>query len=127
MVALSFSLFKNKLLSAEKTQTVRTPRKSPIKVGCKLQIYWKQRSPKESEKLFDAECTKVQSISINHLRKEVYLDNTTLSATEIEHFAQLDGFENSEDFFDYFGEFKGVVIHWKRLVTELTEENNEQT
>ncbi|ERT08784.1 hypothetical protein M595_1231 [Lyngbya aestuarii BL J] len=114
MVALSFSVFKQKLLSGEKTQTVRTPRKSPIKVGCKLQIYWKQRSPTQSQKLFDAECTKIQSILIDS-QQRVYLDNTILSAEEVEHFSQLDGFDNSEDFFDYLGEFEGVVIHWKRL------------
>ena len=124
MVALSFLLFKDKLLSQTKTQTIRRRRKYPIRVGHQLQIYWKQRSSKESEKLFDAECVKVQSIMINSHHQEVYLDNTILSAEEIEHLAALDGFENSEDFFDYFGEFEGVVIHWEKLA-ELTGENNE--
>jgi len=46
MTAISFSVFKDSLLSGEKRQTIRKPRKNPIKVGGKLQIYWKQRQRK---------------------------------------------------------------------------------
>jgi len=55
MVALSYKVFKEKLLSGEKDQTIRKQnlvREEQMKrLG--LQIYWKQRT-KECEKLFDA-------------------------------------------------------------------------
>lgn len=48
MPAISFSVLKDKLLSGEKCQTVRKPRKRPLKVGDVLKVYWKQRT-KECE------------------------------------------------------------------------------
>lgn len=56
MVALSFSVMKEKLLSGEKTHTIRklnTNRLHQMEKLKKLQIYWKLRT-KQTEKLFDA-------------------------------------------------------------------------
>ena len=46
MPALSFKVFKEKLLSGEKRQTIRPIRKRSFKVGDKLVLYWKQRTKK---------------------------------------------------------------------------------
>ena len=57
MVAISFSVMKDKLLSGEKTHTIRKlniNRLHQMAKLKKLQIYWKLRT-KETEKLFDAE------------------------------------------------------------------------
>lgn len=55
LVAISFSVFKDKLVSREKKQTIRKidiPRLRQMRrLG--IQLYWKQRT-KESEKLYDA-------------------------------------------------------------------------
>lgn len=58
MPAISFSTMKDKILSKEKTQTIR-PKRSDYwlqwKEGDRLVGYWEMRSPGESEKLFDSE------------------------------------------------------------------------
>lgn len=58
MVALSFSVMKEKLLSGEKEHTIRKinnfKRLHQMAKIKKLQIYWKLRT-KQTEKLFDAE------------------------------------------------------------------------
>jgi hypothetical protein len=50
MPLLSFSVLKEKLLDGSKTQTIRVPRKKPLRVGDKLYIWWKSRT-KQKEKL----------------------------------------------------------------------------
>lgn len=49
---------KEKLLDGSKTQTIRKPRKYPIKLGDRLFIYWKLRT-KECEKLGEGKVTKI--------------------------------------------------------------------
>jgi len=58
MPLLGFTKLKEKLLDSSKTQTIRKPRKHPIKVGDKLYVYWKLRT-KECEKLGEAIVIKV--------------------------------------------------------------------
>lgn len=64
MVAVSFSVFKEKILSGEKTQTIRPyseKRYETIKKIGKLQLYWKQRT-KECELLGEAELESIDII-----------------------------------------------------------------
>jgi len=56
---LGFTKFKGKLLDGSKKQTIRKPRKNPIKPADKLYIYWKLRT-KECKKLGEAIVTKVE-------------------------------------------------------------------
>ena len=77
MPLLGFTKLKHKLLDGSKTQTIRKPRKHPLKVGDKLFIYWKLRT-KDCEKLGEAVVT-------NIVRKNL------LDVTEDE--AIKDGFE----------------------------------
>jgi hypothetical protein len=58
MVLLGFTKLKDKLLDGSKTQTIRKPRKIPLKVGDKLYIYWKLRT-KQCQKLGEAKVTKI--------------------------------------------------------------------
>jgi hypothetical protein len=44
MPLLSFSKLYHKLVNGTKLQTIRKPRKNPIKVGDPLYIYWKLRT-----------------------------------------------------------------------------------
>jgi hypothetical protein len=55
---LGFTKLKDKLLDGSKTQTIRRPRKHPLKVGDKLYIYWKLRT-KNCEKLGEGIITKI--------------------------------------------------------------------
>ena len=59
MPLLGFTKLKDKLLDGTKTQTIRKPRKHPLKVGDKLFVYWKLRT-KECEKLGEAVITKIE-------------------------------------------------------------------
>ena len=72
MVAISFSVMKDKLLSGEKSHTIRKiknlKRLHQIARLKKLQIYWKLRT-KYTEKLFDATLV---DISMFHLDKNGY-------------------------------------------------------
>jgi len=68
MPLLGFSVFKNKLLSGEKTQTIRRPRKQPIKVDDTLYIYWKLRT-KNCQKLGEGIVTKAERKRQLHLPK----------------------------------------------------------
>lgn len=69
MPLLGFSMLKDKLLDGSKTQTIRKPRKHPLKVGDKLYIYWKIRT-KEREKLGEAVVTKIVRKSPMELTEE---------------------------------------------------------
>ncbi len=57
MVVLSFSVKKEKVLMGEKTQTIRPHNPERVEQMARLgiQVYWKQRSAKNSDYLFDAE------------------------------------------------------------------------
>jgi hypothetical protein len=59
MPLLGFTKLKDKLLDGSKLQTIRKPRKYPLKVGDKLYVYWKPRI-KECEKLGEAVITKIE-------------------------------------------------------------------
>ena len=59
MPLLGFTKLLDKLLDGTKTQTIRKPRKHPLKIGEKLYIYWKLRT-KECRKLGEAKITKIE-------------------------------------------------------------------
>jgi len=79
---LGFTVLKEKLLDGSKTQTIRKPRKIPLKVGDKLYVYWKMRT-KNCEKLGEAKITKIVR------KKMLNIDNDD---------AVKDGFLNLADF-----------------------------
>lgn len=88
MVAISFSVFKEKIIDDTKKQTIRRPRKHPINVGDKLQLYWKLRT-KETELLKEVICKEVISIDIY----DILFD---------EVIAKNDGFDNAFQMRDFF-------------------------
>jgi len=85
MPAISFSVFKGKLLSGEKCQTIRKPRKRPLKVGDVLHVFWKMRT-KECEKLGVTKIVKIEHKSIYEMTKEDALK---------------DGFQNRGELIDW--------------------------
>lgn len=86
MPLLGFTKLKDKLLDGTKTQTIRKPRKHPIKIGDKLFVYWKLRT-KECEKLGEAIVTKIVRKQLDDINNED---------------AIKDGFEDIVDFQDIF-------------------------
>jgi len=110
MVAVSFSVFKEKLLSGEKDQTIRPFSECRYcQIGKKrlpLQIYWKQRT-KECEKLFDAVPEEVFPVWLDPDAFMIYLydrhaGKILLSEEEQEEIIRRDGFKSREEFFKFF-------------------------
>lgn len=77
MPIIGFTVFKDKLLNGQKCQTVRRPRKRPLRVGDRLIAYWRLRT-KECEKLGE---TKIMAIQRKTVREFTEAD------------AEKDGFE----------------------------------
>jgi len=146
MVALSFKVFKDKLVSREKQQTIRPiniPRIEQMKrLG--IQIYWKQRNPKESEKLYNAKLKSFMYIKFDkkgYPRYRVITDDpfgpleiepklSELTLEEQKELAKRDGFgsinEMAKWFLNEYGEnltttpFLGapeyfMVIQWEEV------------
>jgi hypothetical protein len=124
MVALSFSVFLDKIIDGSKVNTIRQERKHPIKKGDRLQLYWKQRSPSEGFQIGDAICKEVIPITIDS--NAIIMPHSELVVPEaLDQFARLDGFENWEGmrlFFNsrYHLPFKGVFIGWQDLELSRT-------
>jgi hypothetical protein len=115
VVAVSFSVFRDKLLSGEKDQTIRPFSECRYcqiaKKGRKLQIYWKQRT-KECEKLFDATPVEVFKVWLDPDSRSIYrydewAGKVPLTAEEQEEIVRRDGFDSVESFFEFFLERYG--------------------
>ena len=139
MVAIGFTVFKDKILSGEKRQTIRVykdKRYRLIKRKKTLHLYWKLRS-KECELLKVAE---LDDIFVIRLYAPVYSDffyskGTTigwihrwdgerwvkLTPEEIREIVKLDGFSGFQDFYYFFKKTYGdnvydmvfMVIRWR--------------
>ena len=105
MGLIGFTVFRDKILSGEKRQTIRLPRKRPPKVGETLHLYWKLRT-KECEKLMEAICTEVLMKKWKEMKDDVEL-------------ARLDGFNGLDDFRKWFARYNPtdetefMIIRWK--------------
>jgi hypothetical protein len=120
MPLLSSSVFKDKILSGAKRQTIRAPRKIPIKVGDTLYMWWKSRSP-QREKLGEANCTKTTPITIQKTKAILtYTDSGDYEIAHLDKFAQADGFDNWQQMIEFFDKthglpFTGVLIEWDSI------------
>lgn len=116
MPLLSFSgcpsrgCFYRLILNQEKDQTVRRPRKNPIKVGDILYLYWKVRTPiinKEIHRIGTAKCTSVEKKTYSQFYRDY-------------DFARADGFEDCEELREWFGDVGPLevfdIIQWGELI-----------
>lgn len=69
MPLLGFTVLKDKLLDGSKTQTIRLPRKRPLKVGDKLLIYWKLRT-KQCKKIGESKILTIERKRFKDLTEE---------------------------------------------------------
>lgn len=121
MPALSFMPWKaKKVESGECRQTIRKPRKRPIKVGDRLYLWQEQRRPWR-RKLGETDCTELLPFVISGFPWSFwYLNGNYLSEDEMVGLAKADGFETWRDLWyflrDHYGlPFEGVVIRWEEL------------
>ncbi|RLF33714.1 MAG: hypothetical protein DRN08_05285, partial [Thermoplasmata archaeon] len=92
MPIIGFTLFRDKIIKGEKTQTIRRPRKRKIKVGDTLYLWWKPRT-KDAEFIGETVCIEVIETSL----AEIWDD---------EDLAIKDGFNNLEEFRKFFSRYK---------------------
>lgn len=105
MPLLGFTTMRDQILSGEKRQTIRLPRKHPIKVGDKLYLYWKLRT-KHCEFLSTVYCTSCFIKKWGDMKNDLAL-------------ARLDGFKSLQEFRDWFVRYNPsdltefTVIQWR--------------
>ena len=102
-------------LEFPKIHTIRKDEKNRWKTGVMIDFFINTRQKNMFRFAPRVPVVSVQMIGIYHLEKsiEVCVDGTYLFPFEIEELAINDGFENVEEFFEYFNEtFHGKIIHW---------------
>ena len=109
-----------KLTSSEpKLHTIRTDEKNRWKTGVLIDFFINARQKNMFRFAPRIPVISTQFIGIYHLEKsiEIAVDGVYLFPSEIEELALNDGFENVEDFFNYFNEdFHGKIIHWTDII-----------
>ena len=103
--------------SGEKSQTIRAPRKHPIRVGDTLYLYTGLRT-KSVRKLGEAKCRSVVRVFIPRGGVHLVVDNKELLyLDQLNPFAQSDGFEDWYEMVRWFEKnhglpFVGMLIKW---------------
>jgi hypothetical protein len=123
MPAVSFSVFRDKIESGAKRQTIRKIRKNPVKQGDNLFLYWKQQAgAPHCAKLGEAVCQSITPVFISV--DGVNIDNDKfliINQNGLDKFAIADGFENWQQMIEFFDKthglpFTGVLIQWDEIV-----------
>lgn len=106
MPAISFTMFKEKILDGSKKQTIRAVKKRTIKVGDVLYLYWHQRQ-KDCKLLRITKCTFVKKVNYQDFYRS-------------EEIAKKDGFENAQEMRKWFEKVhkpfpydKFYIIRWE--------------
>lgn len=106
MPLLGFTKLKDKLLDGSKTQTIRKPRKNPLKVGDILFIYWKLRT-KQCEKLGEAIVTRIICKEISDFTHEDAVKDGFKNLEELDQ-----AFEEMHKDFCSWTEFNIITFRW---------------
>ena len=113
--------FAPRILDGSKTHTIRPMRAIADKPGNTLHLYTGLRT-KSARLLMRVECVRIEAIEIDACGHEcncdpmIAIDGVELSESEREAFAIRDGFENADDFMNFWAgrlPFKGQIVHWK--------------
>ena len=117
IMILSFSkdAFVLGIKTGVKIHTIREDAGDRWKSGRKIH-FWKgnpRNVTKNPYQFMEGECKSVQKIFIHYNERLVNIDGRIISREEVDELAIADGFENTEEFFKWFGEdFNGKLIHW---------------
>jgi len=110
--------FVPKILSGEKTHTIRAIRANPDKPGNTLHLYTGLRH-KGARLLMRVPCVKVDEIYIrlvNGWDAGIAINGIDLDATECDYLARRDGFKDFADMMSFWEgrlPFEGHIIHWR--------------
>jgi len=105
-----------------KRQTIRSPRKYPIKKGDKLYLYTGLRT-KNAEKIMEVECKSVKRVDLCGCGHRVVLqyniteEEVVIKGRGLHAFAQKDGFSDWGEMWMWFTNthglpFRGTLIEW---------------
>jgi hypothetical protein len=117
MPALSFyARFAPLVESGHKRQTIRTPRRHPIRPGDQLKLYTGMRTA-QCRRLATVVCQAVFAFRLQSRRRVWYEPLGWLDAAARERFARDDGFADWAEMFAWFEDkrglpFHGIVIRW---------------
>ncbi len=127
MVAYSFKKrFADQIASGEKRQTIRAHRKRHARVGEPVQLFYGMRT-RQCRKLIETDpiCCAVENIvlviPIANEPAFIRWGNSGCLEEVSPEFAKADGFEDVEDFTQFWieahgaGKFEGVLIKWAAL------------
>lgn len=109
--------FVPKILSGEKTHTIRAKRTHPDKPGNLLHLYTGLRT-KKAKLLKRALCVRVEDVHIrlvNGWDASIAVDMIDLDDSEREALARRDGFANFAEMVGFWKDrlpFRGDIIHW---------------
>ena len=105
--------------SGEKRQTIRAERKDGRKprIGETLYLYTGMRT-KGCRRLLKSQCQSVEEIKI--FNNIIIVSGTWLEPYEVAALTRDDGFENENEFFEFFKEehglpFRGLLIKWEPM------------
>jgi hypothetical protein len=103
--------------TGKKNQTIRKPRKYPIKPGDLLYLYWHMRQ-KDCTRIALANCTEIIEAYIDPEIEGIYLKDDTgkfneLTDWDLEQFILRDGFNSQTLFFASFRRGYYDVIRWR--------------
>lgn len=111
MPLLGFTKLRGKLLDGSKTQTIRKPRKIPLKVGDKLYVYWMPRT-KSCEKLGEAKITQIVRKRLSEITDEDAVKDGFASFDEFMNaLFQMHPKSSSFDWFDV------ITFEWTKKET----------
>ena len=108
MPIIGFTKLLDKLMDGTKTQTIRKPRKRPLKVGDKLIIYWKLRT-KECRKLGEAHITNIVRKKLVDITNE---DAVKDGCKNLDEFDRL--FEKLHPDASMHDEFDIITFEWTK-------------
>jgi hypothetical protein len=102
--------FAHPIVEGTKRQTIRPPRKRPVKVGQALSLrVWTDKAYRSPQrKLIDTTCIAVFDILITRYG---YRLNAGRMQTDLDDFARADGFQDWQEFIGHFEGFYGLPFH----------------
>jgi len=112
--------FVEPIRSGKKHTTIRPYRKHPTQVGDTLHLFTGQRT-KQCEKIGVYRCKSVQPVTIWPEYESVEIDDDTVQKEQVIEMAHTDGFEFTDEFFQFFldvygeGPLRMQLITWEPL------------
>lgn len=115
----------NKIFEVQpKIHTIRKDLSNSWKVGNKIHFVINNRSKERLQFLETKVCTRVDNITLSY--PNIYINGHTLSIDQHNRLAINDGFENLNEFWNYFlqNKFSGKLISWTDFTYDLGNCNN---